>query len=609
MRPTEPWSPSPGTASWDYSGSGALEELQPCPSPDLPYGYAYIPALYLAAFAVGLLGNAFVLWLLAGRRGPRRLVDTFVLHLAAADLGLVLTLPLWAAAAARGGRWPFGDGLCKLGSFLLAGTRCAGALLLAGASVDRYLAVVKLRAARPLRTPRCALAACCGVWAAALLAGLPSLVYRGLQPVPGGRGSQCGEEPGDALQGLGLLLLLLTFVLPLGVTLFCYCRISRRLRRPPRVGRARSRSLRIVFAIEGAFVGCWLPYSALRAVFHLARLRALPLSCALLRALRWGLAVATCLAFVNSCANPVIYLLLDRSFRARARHWVCARAGRQERRISSATSLRRDHSAVLRGRAQAAGASSAEGPTRQSRQQPGDPQARRVKRREARSRPCPSGAAPARRSRPDPRRPLSTLVPSTAFAFPETPSPSRTLWPCHSPKNPATRGTRQPCGFSHLRTSVSCVISHRGLRLSRISQATEPAPVRAARPVGPDWSPGGDRPAPVSIWGPCSLLREAKGSPRKLLRPCPPDSGFRSLTRRSDSSWLRQGPQNLPCEFTFLNKRFRLPWLDNRVFPSAEGMKCVSGGGLHAGSDTTNAAADDDPKTMRVWCDGRDPES
>jgi hypothetical protein len=359
MTPSEPCSPSPGPTWWDYSGSGALEELEPCPSWELPYGYAYIPALYLVAFAVGLLGNGFVLWLLRRRRGPRRLVDTFVLHLAAADLGFVLTLPLWAAAAARGGRWPFGEALCKLSSFALAGTRCAGALLLAGMSVDRYLAVVKLLEARPLRTPRCVLAACCGVWAVALLAGLPSLLYRRLQPGPGGAGSQCGEEPSDTFQGLSLLLLLLTFVLPLLVTVFCYWRISRRLRRPPHVGRARRNTLRIIFAVEGSFVGSWLPFSVLRAVFHLARLRALPLACPLLLALRWGLTIATCLAFVNSCANPVIYLLLDRSFRAQARHGVCRRARRQVRRISSASSLSRDDSSVFWGRTKTASTTSA----------------------------------------------------------------------------------------------------------------------------------------------------------------------------------------------------------------------------------------------------------
>lgn len=321
MPPTQPWSPSPETASWDYSGSGSgalEEELELCASWELPYAHVFVPTLYLAAFAVGLLGNGLVLRLLARRRAPRRLADTFVLHLAAADLGLVLTLPLWATAAARGGRWPFGRALCKLSGFALAASRCAGALLLAGLAADRYLAVARSPGARPLRSRRCARTLCRGAWAAALLVGLPALVSRDLQPLPEGPGSQCEERPSDSLQALGLLLLLLTCALPLGATFFCYCRLARRLRRPRRLGRAPAAPLRIICSVEGAFVGSWLPFSVLRVVLYLAHLGAVPLPCRLLWALRWGLTIATCLAFGHSCANPLIYLLLDRSFRVRA---------------------------------------------------------------------------------------------------------------------------------------------------------------------------------------------------------------------------------------------------------------------------------------------------
>lgn len=158
-------------------------------------------------------------------------------------------------------------------------------------------------------------------------------------------------------------------MLPLAVTVVCYCRVSRRLRGPPHLGRARSRSLRIILAVEGAFVGSWLPFCALRAVFHLASLGALPLPCHLLLALRWGLTVATCLAFVNSCANPLIYLLLDRSFRAQLRQrGACGRADRPARWSSSASSLSGDDGSPFRsparagGRAQTASAPKAVGP-------------------------------------------------------------------------------------------------------------------------------------------------------------------------------------------------------------------------------------------------------
>lgn len=346
MPPTAPWTPGPGWTPWEYSGSGSGsgwdEELAPCEAAELPHARAVVPALYLAACALGLLGNGLVLRLLA-RRGPRRLADTFAWHLAAADLGLVLTLPLWAAAAAGGGRWPFGRALCKLSSFAAAASRCAGALLLAGLAAERYVAVARPVGARALRSPRCARSLCRGVWAAALLAALPALVSRDLRPRPGGAGSQCGERPSDAWQALGLLLLALTCALPLGASLCCYCRLARRLRRAPRLGRARAAPLRLICAVEGAFVGAWLPFGALRAALHLAHLQPLPLPCALLRALRWGLALATCLAFAHGCANPLIYLLLDRSFRARA--WRLAR------RLSSGSSRSADPSAEERGAA------------------------------------------------------------------------------------------------------------------------------------------------------------------------------------------------------------------------------------------------------------------
>lgn len=352
MPPTAPWSPSPAASTpWEYSGSGwgALdEELALCAAGELPHARAVVPTLYLTACALGLLGNGLVLGLLARRRGrQRRLADTFAWHLAAADLGLVLTLPLWAAAAAGGDRWPFGRALCKLSSFAVAASRCAGALLLAGLAADRYVAVVRPVGARPLRSPRCARSLCRGAWAAALLVGLPALVSRDLQPRPDGAGSQCGERPSDALQALGLLLLLLTCALPLGASLVCYCRLARRLRRAPRLGRVPAAPLRIVCAVEGAFVGSWLPFGALRAALHLAHLQTLPLSCPLLRALRWGLALATCLAFGHGCANPLIYLLLDRSFRARA--W------RLTRGLSSASSRSGDPSAEAGGAADSGG--------------------------------------------------------------------------------------------------------------------------------------------------------------------------------------------------------------------------------------------------------------
>ncbi|XP_043859078.1 probable G-protein coupled receptor 25 [Dromiciops gliroides] len=344
---TESWSPSPRGGDENYGWSGDYEEPEFCLTPDLPYGYIYIPLLYLAAFGAGLVGNSFVVWLLARQQGPRRLVDTFVLHLAVADLMFVVTLPFWAMAAGLSGRWTFGEDLCKISSFIIAVTRCASTLLLAGMSVDRYLAVVKLLDARPLRNQGCMLTTCAVIWTISILAGVPSLVYRKLLPMPVGPGSLCGDDPTDIFQWLSLLVLFLTFILPLFITLFCYFLISRRLCNPPHLGRGRKNSLRIIFAIVGTFTCSWLPFSTLKTFFHIAHLRALPLNCLSVMALRWGLTLSTCLAFVNSSANPIIYLLLDRSFRARAQGSCGRTHPLLTSRVSSASSLSGGDSSIF----------------------------------------------------------------------------------------------------------------------------------------------------------------------------------------------------------------------------------------------------------------------
>ncbi|NWW92635.1 GPR25 protein, partial [Rhynochetos jubatus] len=104
----------------------------------------FIPVLYSFIFLLGLLGNLFVIVLMAKRSGGRRMVDTFVLNLAVADVIFVCTLPFWVVAGARGNRWPLGEGLCKLSSYAIAVNRCSSILFLTALSVERYLVIRKV---------------------------------------------------------------------------------------------------------------------------------------------------------------------------------------------------------------------------------------------------------------------------------------------------------------------------------------------------------------------------------------------------------------------------------------------------------------------------------
>ncbi|XP_075470127.1 putative G-protein coupled receptor 25 [Ascaphus truei] len=303
---------------YDY----ANETRDTCPPQDLSYARWLLPTLYSAFFLLGSLGNTMVIAILSGRRS--RLADTFILHLAASDLLFVLTLPLWASSLALGGRWPFGVHLCRASGFTIAVTRCASSLLMAGMSVDRYLAVVRGQKSQPLRTRTCSFGSCCAVWVVSLLSGIPSFAFRHLDDDSGA----CVEHEGSSLQvGLKMATILLTFILPLSVVLFCYCSVTRRLRshfggqQGAHVGMTRPQRghswLRIVFCVVAAYSLSWLPYNALSAVAAVSQLGP-GLPCPTRVAIRQALSAAAALAFANSCANPLIYALLDSGFRRRA---------------------------------------------------------------------------------------------------------------------------------------------------------------------------------------------------------------------------------------------------------------------------------------------------
>ena len=99
----------------------------------------FIPVMYGLSLVVGIAGNVLVVAVYTCSKGLKTLTDTFLVHLAVADLLLLLTLPFWASAAVQG--WELGNVLCKLVTALYTINFTCGMLLLACISLDRYLAL------------------------------------------------------------------------------------------------------------------------------------------------------------------------------------------------------------------------------------------------------------------------------------------------------------------------------------------------------------------------------------------------------------------------------------------------------------------------------------
>lgn len=314
----------------DIENDTSLDYTMDCTN-SLFYGSnIFLPTVYYLIFFTGFLGNLFVILVVSSKgRKSGRLVDTFIINLALADLVFVLTLPLWATSASHNNRWNFGSAgnlLCKLSSYIIAVNRFSNIFFLTCMSVDRYLAVVKLMDARNLRSSRCIRACCAAVWLCSLLLGIPSLMYRGVEEY--GDEVVCMEDHNSHFfLGLGLFMVLLTFVFPVLIIVLCYGTIVMHLNKHcgasanPRADARRRHSLKMVLSIIVAFVVSWLPFNIFKTIRIASQLSKSDSPTESCNSQSWqtnGLLISCCLAFLNSCVNPAIYFFLDHQFRRKA---------------------------------------------------------------------------------------------------------------------------------------------------------------------------------------------------------------------------------------------------------------------------------------------------
>ncbi|KAK5867071.1 hypothetical protein PBY51_011590 [Eleginops maclovinus] len=293
-------------------------------------------------------------------RPPRSLTDSLIASLALADLCFLVTLPLWAVYTAMGYHWPFGQPLCQISSFLTALNMYASVFSLSMLSVERYWVLTGRHHSShhaPQSCPRRTLWVLGGVWVLAGVLALPGLLLRSVREVDPESdydyeqihptadsgsvilicqmdysmliGTDLEEADRERAEvwwaaALSLKSTLIGFLLPLVILLVCYCSLaqllSRHFGRGPRPDRRRQRRLlRVIITLVMAFFLCWLPLHVNKTVSMLLEFGYVPYSCSLDQILLAAQPYVTCLAYLNSCLNPLLYAACDPSFRKRCR--------------------------------------------------------------------------------------------------------------------------------------------------------------------------------------------------------------------------------------------------------------------------------------------------
>ncbi|XP_069842929.1 C5a anaphylatoxin chemotactic receptor 1-like [Dendropsophus ebraccatus] len=288
-------------------------------APPINIGIVKSPAIdwialfqYSLVVLLGVPGNGLVVWITAFEM--KRTVNTiWFLNLSVADLLCCLSAPFNMMTMTLR-YWPLGLYACKFISSILLINMYASVFLLTVISIDRCLLVMKPVWCQNNRTLRKAYVACVVIWMLAVILSSPSLILRNIRSCNGKE--ECVIDfkllrhyRKTVEDFLGLCRLLIGFVIPFLVIIGCYAMLMYRVKLR---FTQNTKTIRVAIVVIIGFFVCWLPYHVAIAIVTLHSVSS-PLYQPTLDIINIFIA----LAFLNSCINPIIYVLMGRDLKSK----------------------------------------------------------------------------------------------------------------------------------------------------------------------------------------------------------------------------------------------------------------------------------------------------
>ncbi|KAJ3593721.1 hypothetical protein NHX12_006055 [Muraenolepis orangiensis] len=258
------------------------------------------------SFLVGAPGNLLVIWIILRHVRPRSHTILLLLHLAAADLLVLVTLPLWIHSLLYS--WVFGEVFCTATVYTIHVCMYASIFLLTLMSIERFVAICY---------PFVFLSSCTKAmlnvgpivaWVVALALALPVILA---QRIDGDE--QClFREYSSVTQEVMFLSLetVVGFVAPFIILSVCNCLIARQLRAKSFQGKMSVMVL--ITSVVVAFALCWLPHH-INNVVQLVCTAQGSGSCVN----QSVTLISGALVFASSAVNPVLYAFAARRSKVR----------------------------------------------------------------------------------------------------------------------------------------------------------------------------------------------------------------------------------------------------------------------------------------------------
>ncbi|XP_063291905.1 formyl peptide receptor 2-like [Pelobates fuscus] len=264
-------------------------------------------------FILGTLGNGLVIWI-AGFKMKRNVNTVWILNLGIADFVFNIFFPFQITEWAMRGHWPFGEIMCKAIFFLLYLNMFSSISFLLLISVDRCTSVLYPVWSKNHRTPRLAAIVSVITWMLCFALSCPYLPYYEVVHDPYTNLEHCVPmfEDGDGITNWKRNSMLITqflsmFLIPFSIILVCYTLIMIRIGRRKSLSGS-NRPFKIIISIILCFFICWFPFH----FWPLIQIMDIGLSTNLDFIM---FHIFCCLAFFNSCLNPILYVFIGREFK------------------------------------------------------------------------------------------------------------------------------------------------------------------------------------------------------------------------------------------------------------------------------------------------------
>ena len=289
-----------------------------------------VPIIFGLIAVLGFAGNLLVIIVVVGNRQMRNSTNLLIISLALADLFFIIICVPFTATSYAMPIWPFGNAWCKIYQYMINVTAYASVYTLVLMSLDRYLAVVHPISTMGLRNERNTYIAIVITWVVIFVFNVPILLqYQRIEyNFLGEDRSACMnirifEDPSQGRLLYGCFFAF-GYVIPLALVSILYGAMIKRLlygvaprgNQSSESMRSKRRVTRMVVIVVLIFAICWLP---IQVIFMFINFGTYPDSTAFV-----AVQIASnCLAYMNSCVNPILYAFLSENFRKSFRKVLC----------------------------------------------------------------------------------------------------------------------------------------------------------------------------------------------------------------------------------------------------------------------------------------------